>query len=125
MIETKLKELKQAKDAKASIQSDLGKLNETIERLSDEITEEFQSRQIKSMKLEGIGNFVLAVKSYPRAKDKIVLREWMESKGYGWDMLLAYNAKKFQGFYNELLDNKKELPPEIEAFMKTEIRVTV
>ncbi len=123
MLEEKLKDLHKLRMQKDGLTGEMEKLEKRIEDLNAMVTDEFESRQIQSMKLEGIGMFYLAVKSYPRATDKVALREWLEQKGYGWEMVLAYNAMKFQGFYNELMENKKELPTCVEQYTTASVKM--
>ena len=122
-LEDKLKKLYQLRVEKEKLEKLVGDYNKQIAELNEDVTDEFQSRQIQNIKLEDIGIFSLRVKVYPRATDKLALKTWLESQGYGWETVLAYNHNKFVGFYNELLDNKKSLPPCVEQFTKAIIAI--
>ena len=123
-IEDKLKALARLRWQKTEIKNQLDCTEALIEQAQAEIVDEFESRQIKSMKLDGIGNFVMRVSSSPRVNDPVLLRNWMEGKGIEWEVICALNAKKLQGFYNERLENGEELPSGVETYTKAIIALT-
>ncbi len=123
MIELKLKTLFDLRAAKDKVEAQAKSIEEEIEKLEEEIVDEFESRQIKSMKIDGMANFVMAVSSYPKVNDPALMRQWLDEQGISWETVSAFNAKKFQGFYKELLDAGKPLPPGTENFVKSKIKV--
>lgn len=120
-IEDKLKALHSLQIAKTTIENELKCIQANIDIAQEEIIDEFESRQIKSMKLDGIGNFFMRTSSYPKVTDPQVLRVWMEAQGIPWEVVTAFNSKKLQGFYNERLEQGIELPPGVENFLKTSV----
>ncbi len=124
MIEEKLKQLYALRVEKDEIEAEKTAVQEKIDALEVEIVDGFEARQIKSMKLEGLGNFVMAVTTGPKVVDQPLFRDWMEENGYPIDMVLAFNDKKFKGFYRELMDNNKPLPVGTECFTKAIIKIT-
>ncbi len=123
-IEDKLKALHQLQVQKTELENQVKHTESLIDALNAEVVDEFESRQIKSMKLEGVGNFVMRVSSYPKVYDHALLKEWLLKQGISWEVVSAFNAKKFQGFYNELLESKQPLPEGAETFTKAKIVIT-
>lgn len=123
-IEDKLKALYQLRQQKVEISNQLKNTEALIDQAQAEIVDEFESRQIKSMKIEGMGLFVSKVSSYPKVYDPAQLRNWMDNKGIPWDVISALNSKKLQGFYNERLEAGEELPSGVETFTKAVIAIT-
>ncbi len=122
-LEDRLKRLHALKAEKQVAEAQAKKIQERIDEADEQIREEFENRQIKSMKLKGIGNFYIHTQSYPKVTDHAALHEWMKTNGFDWNIVLAFNAQKFKGFYRELLDNKQSLPVGCENFVKASIRI--
>jgi hypothetical protein len=122
-LEESLKQLHDLNLQIDALEAHTAQLKQEAVELNAKLTEEFESRQIKSMKLDGVGNFILHVSSYPKCFDKVALKEWLKAQGYGWETVLAFNQSKFKGFYNELLENQKELPPGTETYTEAKIRI--
>lgn len=120
-IEDKLKSLHNLQLQKIDLKNALDLCQSNIDMAQEEIVDEFESRQIKSMKLDGLGNFFIRNSNYPKITDVQTLRGWMVKNGIDWEVITALNAKKFQGFYNELLELGKELPPGVENYLKTSV----
>ena len=123
-IEDKLKAFYQLRQQKTEQANQLANTEALIEQAQAEIVDEFESRQIKSMKIEGFGLFVAKVSSYPKVFDPALLRYWMDSKGISWETVSALHAKKLQEFYNERLENGEELPQGVETFTRASISIT-
>ena len=114
-IEDKLKALHQLLNSKVALENDLKCLNSNIEQAQIEIVDEFESRQLQHINIEGIGTFYKrVVMAAPKVIDPVTLRTWLEANGFNWEMVTAFNSKKLQGLYNELLEQKKPLPEGIE-----------
>ncbi len=123
-IEEKLKVLYQLKQQKIELSNQLKNTESLIDMAQAEIVDEFESRQIKSMKIEGVGNFVMRISAYPKVTDVSTLRMWMESHEIPWETITALHAKKFQGWYRELCEQGQPLPEGCENYTEALIAVT-
>ena len=122
-LEEKLTQLRDKKIDLQQLAQQKTDLQKQIDAITAEILEAYEARNIKSMKIKGVGNFVTYQSSYPKVTNHVLLQEWMVSNDFEYNIVTAFNAKKFQGFYRELLDNKQPLPPGCENFVKTSIRI--
>ncbi len=114
-IEDKLKALHQLQLQKMQIENQLKACNANIEIAQGELVEEFEDRQLQHINIDGVGTFYKRTSvAAPKLLDPQALRNWLDNNGFNWEMVTAFNSKKLQGLYNELLEQGKPLPEGIE-----------
>ena len=114
-IEDKLMLLHQLENQKTSLKNDLKCLEANIEQAQIEIVEEFDDKQIQHINIKDIGTFYRRTYvAAPKLIDPVTLKEWLEKNSFTWEMVTAFNSKKLQGLYNELLEQGKPLPEGVE-----------
>lgn len=123
-IEEKLKHLAKLQSLKEAFAAKKAKIEEEIDDLNAVLCDEFESRQVKSIKLDGIGNFVMKISSYPKIFNPVEFRRWLDNNKIPFDVVAAVHAKKFRGFYNELLENGNSLPDGCGTYTKSKIALT-
>ena len=121
-IKEKLEKVHSLREAKEDIKRELDKINNELTLLNGELVEYFQDNNLKNMRIEGIGMFFMHSRSLPQVKDIVELKAWLEERG-DYEMMLSFNTRRFQSYYNELLEAEKELPSAVEQFVKTEVRL--
>jgi len=121
-IQPKLEETVKLRRKKKQLQSDLKEVNEQLGKVNGELVEYFQDNNLENMKIEGMGLFYLASKCYPAIKDKEELVAWLKQND-AYETMVSINSRRFGAYYNELLESEQPLPPGVEQFMKTEIRL--
>ena len=121
-ITKKLEKLASLREAKRERQEQIKDLNVDLDCLNNELVEYFQDNDLKNLKLDGLGMFYMAHTSRPNVEDPLVVGEWLKDKG-DYDAMMSFNTKKFQEYYNELLDAGQPLPPGVKQFIKAEVRM--
>lgn len=77
----------------------------------EEIVDEFESRQLQHINIDGIGTFYKRTSVMaPKLLDPQMLRTWLDRNGFNWEMVTAFNSQKLRGLYNELLEQGRPLP---------------
>ena len=110
-IEEKLKALHQLELQKLQIANQLKLCNANIETAMEEIVDEFESRQLQHINIDGIGTFYKRTSVMaPKLLDPQMLRTWLDRNGFNWEMVTAFNSQKLRGLYNELLEQGRPLP---------------
>lgn len=122
-IEDKLKELFKLREIKAGQEAQVKDTEAKISALQIDIVDEFESRQIRSMKIDGMGNFVMAVIVAPKVVDPVAFKDWMLENSVPMDTVTAVHAKKFRAWYKELMENNQPLPKGCEVYTEAQIRV--
>lgn len=121
-ITKKLEKLANLRATKRDHQETIKNLNVDLDSLNNELVEYFQDNDLKNLKLDGLGMFYMAHTSRPNVEDPLTVGDWLKEKG-DYDAMMSFNTRKFQAYYNELLDAGQPLPPGVKQFIKAEVRM--
>ena len=122
-----LKELKQMRAKKASLEADVKDVNYDIEILVRDLIQYMEETGQLSVKVKGLGTAILTSKKFygidkedPRSAQ--AFEQFVRDKGE-WDLVTAIHASKLHGYYSEKLDCNEELPPGIKTAIKNNITI--
>ena len=110
------------RDERAVVDKERKDMTREIEERNRELTEYFEHNDLTQMRVEGAGLFFISHTSMPQIQDVEVVQQWLKDRD-DLDVIMTFNQAKFKSYYNELLENNEELPPEVNQFVKTEIRM--
>ena len=117
----KLKEVRALRAEKSDMAAREKVINGEIRGLSVDLIEYFDSHDIPRQSLDGSLFYVARTQTYSIG-DENAFFSWMRETG-DLDLCMAFNAKKFGAYYKEKVEGNEELPPGVEVYIKTDVRV--
>lgn len=92
-----------------ALDADRKQLSDEYEELSWKLAQYMEQTGTNSKKLDGI-NFIKAQRAFAKIEDKVVLMDWIQANA-AYDLLMAVNASKVNGYCKECIANGTEIPP--------------
>jgi hypothetical protein len=87
-------------------------LEKAIENMSLALVPVFESRRLKSIRLQGIGLISTAANNNPKVVDQDKLFAWLEAQGEEGLIKRNVNYMSLRGFLNRRVDDGLPIPPE-------------
>lgn len=97
------------------------RLNEEATQINRELVDYFMVNDIQNINAHG-KIFYLNSLSRPKIVDLPATRRWLDEKG-DLEFLQTINSQKFGSYYRELEEAEEELPPGVEVFIDTSIKM--
>lgn len=107
---------------KRDLEEQVRDYNVHLEALSQLLVETLEASQLQNIKLLTGESVHVHTEAYPTIQDKVLLMAWIHNSGL--EELLTLNFRTMQSLVRERLQQGKELPPGIAAYLKTSARIT-
>jgi hypothetical protein len=107
---------------KRDLEEQVRDYNVHLEALSQLLVETLEASQQQSFKLLTGESVHIHTETYPSVQDKTLLMAWIHNSGL--EELLSVNFRVMQSLVRERLQQGKELPPGVVAYLKTSARLT-
>lgn len=117
----KVSRMAELRDAKDELDLKSSALAKEINEINKEVTDYFITNEIQNLNVAG-KLFYLHNTSLPNVTDPEGLHKWLQERD-ALEAMMSFNSSKFRAYYRELDETNQELPPMVETYIKSEVRV--
>jgi hypothetical protein len=116
-----IERIKAWKKMKDQAEEELSTANLHLEAISEIVEYKMDELQIRNFKTEKGETVYISSTAYPKVEDKAALFAWIKKKKMV--EILGVNFQTLKGICNDLLKEGEELPPGVECFIKSSVRM--